>query len=190
MAVTIFSPYEPKATNRFIFYIDELLGIPSYLIKATTLPAIDNGEIKINYINHNFKVKSLSTWQDIDLTLYDPVDPSAAKKVRNWVIQHHMSTLGIDGYAFGFNPFPNQDGLLGVLGDLLGGIAPANIIDSPLGYKKNVAIKYVDPKGKEFEGWKIMGAYIKTSNWGELDWSRGDALEIKLTLAYDYAVLL
>ena len=97
MAATMFTPFEPKATNRFIFYID---GIASYLIKATDLPSIDNGEIVIDYINTDFKVKGKSRWQDITITLYDPVDPTGAKMVHEWIEKTHKSTNGVDGFAF------------------------------------------------------------------------------------------
>ena len=56
MPAMMFTPFEPKATNRFIFYID---GIESYLIKSTDTPSYDTGEIVIDYINVDFKVKSV-----------------------------------------------------------------------------------------------------------------------------------
>ena len=156
MAATMFTPFEPKATNRFVFYID---GIESYLIKATNLPNLDNGEIVIDYINVDFKVKGKSRWQDITVTLYDPVDPTAAQMVHDWIDLTHKSDNGVDGFAF-------DD------------------------YKKDIDIKYVDPKGSEFQGWKLYGAFIGASNWGDLDWSTDDALQIELTLKYDYARLI
>jgi hypothetical protein len=155
MAKTTFTPFEPKATNRFIFYID---GIASYLIKATDLPNIDNGEIVIDYINVDFKVKGKSRWQDINITLYDPVDPTGAEMVHNWINLIHNSDDGKDGFAF-------DD------------------------YKKDIIFKYVDPKGNEFEEWKLYGAFIGSSNWGSMDWANGDAVEIQLGIKYDYAIL-
>lgn len=193
MAVAMFRPFEPKAKNRFVFYIN---GIPSYIIKATNLPSQENGEMKIRYLNTSFKVKSLTDWGDLDVTLYDPIEDSGAAAVRNWVMQHHLAIFGLDGYAFGFNPLPtgNSGGVLGQVGEVLGGIlggqVPGGVIGSPLGYKKNIEIKYLDPGGKEIQGWKIFGAYIGNANWGDLDWSQGEALEIKLTIKYDYAQLL
>lgn len=157
MPAMMFTPFEPKAKFRFVFYID---GIESYLIKQTDLPNLENENIVIDYINVNFKVKGRSNWNDINMTLYDPVDPTGAAMVHDWIDKTHKSDNGVDGFAF-------DD------------------------YKKQVSIKYVNPKGSEFQEWKIFGAFIKTSNWGEVDWSSTtDPITIQLTLSYDYARLI
>jgi hypothetical protein len=153
MAATMFTPFEPKTNNRFILYID---GIESYLINTTSLPSIENGEIKIEYINVDFKVKSKSTWSNIDITMYDPIDPTGAAMVHDWLDIHHKSDNGVDGYAF----------------------------DE---YKKDIDLKYLDPKGQEFQGWKIYGAFMTSANWGSMDWAGGDSVSIDVSLAYDYA---
>ncbi len=93
----IFTPFEPKVAFRFLLSID---GIPAYLMKASSMPSLDNGEIVIDYINTDFKVKGKSRWQDITITLYDPVDPSAALAVHDWIKVHHDSESGEDGFAF------------------------------------------------------------------------------------------
>lgn len=93
----IFTPFEPKVAFRFLLTID---GIPSYLLKASDMPTLDNGEIVIDYVNTDFKVKGKSRWQDITVTLYDPVTPSGAQAVHDWIKMHHNSESGIDGMAF------------------------------------------------------------------------------------------
>jgi hypothetical protein len=93
----IFTPFEPKVSFRFMLFI---AGIPHYLCKTATMPSIENGEIAIDYINTDFYVKGKSRWNTIDVTLYDPVSPSAAALVHDWLLDHHNSSTGIDGYAF------------------------------------------------------------------------------------------
>jgi len=91
-----FTAYEPKVSNRFIMYVD---GIPSYLIKAASRPSIDQGEIVLDHINIERKIKGKSRWQDVTITLYDPVVPSGAQAVMEWVRLHHESVTGRDGYS-------------------------------------------------------------------------------------------
>ena len=93
----IFTPFEPKVAFRYTLNID---GIPGFLCKASGMPKIDNGEIIIDYINTDFKVKGKSRWQDISVTLYDPVTPSGAQAVHDWIKIHHDSESGEDGFAF------------------------------------------------------------------------------------------
>ena len=91
-----YTAYEPKMANRFIMYIE---GIPAYLIKAASRPSIDQGEVILDHINVERKLKGKSRWQDVTVTLYDPVVPSGAQAVMEWVRLHHESVTGRDGFA-------------------------------------------------------------------------------------------
>ena len=44
-------------------------------------------------------VAGKGTWQAIEMTLYDPIVPSAAQAVMEWVRLSHESVTGRDGYA-------------------------------------------------------------------------------------------
>ena len=56
-------------------------------------------------------------------------------------------------------------------------------------YKKNITFNLVDPVGAVIEEWELKGAFIQSANFGDLDFSVSDPVEISLTLKYDYAVL-
>jgi hypothetical protein len=88
--------WEPKRQNQFIM---ELNGIPAYLIKTSDKPSIANGEITLDHIHLKRYVKGKSEWSTIGITLYDPIVPSAAQAVMDWVRDHHESATGRDGYS-------------------------------------------------------------------------------------------
>ena len=92
----MFTPFEPKLKNRFIFQID---GIPAYIIKTAARPSIEFEEVEINHMNVKRYVKGKGAWAEISLTLYDPVVPSAAQAVMEWVRLSHESVTGRDGYS-------------------------------------------------------------------------------------------
>jgi hypothetical protein len=56
-------------------------------------------------------------------------------------------------------------------------------------YKKNFDIFVLGPVGDKVENWSIKGAYIKTAQFGDMDWSTETPVEISLTLGVDYCVL-
>jgi hypothetical protein len=57
-------------------------------------------------------------------------------------------------------------------------------------YKKDVVLNVLGPVGDVVSEWVIKGAYAKTANFGEYDWSSGEtAASISLTIAMDYCVL-
>ena len=110
-----FTAFEPKVQNRFIMYMD---GIPSYIVKEVGDISIEQGEIKLNHINVYRKVKGRAVWSDIQMTLFDPITPSGAQAVMEWVRLHHESVTGRDGYS----DFYKKDltfNVLGPVGDVV-----------------------------------------------------------------------
>lgn len=88
--------WEPKKQHQFIMVVE---GIPAYIIKSSAKPSIDNSEVVLDHINVQRYVKGKSTWSEIDVTLYDPIVPSGAQAVMEWVRLHHESATGRDGYS-------------------------------------------------------------------------------------------
>jgi len=91
-----FTPFEPKVANRFVMEID---GIPAYLVKTMERPTISFESITLDHINVKRYVKGKATWAPINVTLYDPIVPSGAQSVMEWVRLHHESVTGRDGYS-------------------------------------------------------------------------------------------
>ena len=104
-----FTAFEPKVKNRFIMYVD---GIPSYVIKKIGPVSVEMGEIKLNHINVYRKIKGRAAWADIEMTLFDPITPSGAQAVMEWVRLYHESVTGRDGYS----DFYKKDVTINVLG--------------------------------------------------------------------------
>ena len=111
----MFTPFEPKTQNRFIMYIE---GIPAFTIKAMARPTITFDEVVLEHINVKRYVKGKGAWQPLEITLYDPIVPSASQAVMDWVRQHHESVTGRQGYS----DFYKKDitfNLLGPVGDII-----------------------------------------------------------------------
>ena len=150
-----FTAFEPKVQNRFIMYVD---GIPAYIIKGVNGLGFEQGEIVLNHINVYRKVKGKLRWSDVTLTLFDPITPSGAQAVMEWVRLHHESVTGRDGYS-----------------DF---------------YKKDVTIDIVGPVGDIVSEWVLKGAFVKTADFGELNFDNDStAQNISLTLGMDYCIL-
>ena len=91
-----YTNFEPKMKNR---YVMEIENIPSYLVKAANRPSIQFEPIVLDHINVKRKLKGKGDWQDVTITLYDPIVPSAAQAVMDWIRLGHESITGRDGYA-------------------------------------------------------------------------------------------
>jgi hypothetical protein len=108
-----YTNFEPKMKNRFIMEID---GIQSYLIKTANRPSISFEVVTLDHINVKRKLKGKGEWQDIEITLFDPIVPSGAQQVMEWVRLSHESITGRDGYA-DFYKKDVQIEMLGPVGD-------------------------------------------------------------------------
>jgi hypothetical protein len=149
-----YTNFEPKLANRFIMEID---GIPSFMIKTANRPKIESEVVELDHINLKRKIKGKSNWTDITITLYDPIVPSGAQSVMEWIRSSHESITGRDGYA-----------------DF---------------YKKNIDFYMLGPVGDKVEQWKLVGAFISSAEFGDVDWSSNEPVMITLTITYDYAIL-
>lgn len=149
-----FTSFEPKVQNRFIMYMD---GIPSFIIKKINRPQFESGDVPLDHINVVRNLKGKVRWGEFTMTLYDPIVPSGAQAVMEWVRVSHNSVTGRDGYA-----------------DV---------------YKRDLQFEVLGPQGDIVEEWILKGAFIKSAQFGDMDWSVETQVEINLTLKIDYAIL-
>jgi len=110
-----FTAFEPKQANRIILYMD---GIPSFIVKGVSAVSLTQGEVILNHINVQRKVKGKTVWNDITMTLFDPITPSGAQAVMEWVRLHHESVTGRDGYSDFYKKDLRLD-VLGPVGDIV-----------------------------------------------------------------------
>jgi len=111
----MFTAFEPKVKNRFIMRIAD---IPAYMIKMATRPSITFDVITLDHINIKRKVQGKGEWNDINITLYEPIVPSAAQAVMEWVRLSHESLTGRRGYSDFYKKDISLE-LLGPVGDVV-----------------------------------------------------------------------
>jgi hypothetical protein len=95
-------PYEPKKKNRFILRFPSELGINEWFVETTNRPKITIGSIDIPFLNTKRYVAGKYEWGTIGVTLRDPIGPSAAQAMMEWVRLHAESVTGRMGYAAGY----------------------------------------------------------------------------------------
>ena len=87
---------EPKRQFRWVMAIE---GIDAFIIKTATRPNISIEEVEIPYINHKRFIAGKSSFETLSVTLHDPIAPSGAQQVMEWVRTHFESVSGRAGYA-------------------------------------------------------------------------------------------
>ena len=88
--------FEPKRQFRWVFAIE---GIDAFLMKSAARPTISTNEVEMPFINHTRYLAGRTTFGTMGVTLYDPIAPSGAQQVMEWVRTHFESVSGRAGYA-------------------------------------------------------------------------------------------
>ena len=146
--------YEPKRKFRWVLQVD---GIDAFVCKTASRPQQTFEETVVDFINTNRYLAGKMAYATMSISLNDPIAPSAAQKVMEWVRDCYEVLTGRMGYA--------------------------------TMYKRDFALKLLDPQGAVVEHWDIRGAWLQDSNFGDLDYSSSDIAEIQLGVRYDVAVL-
>ena len=112
--------FTPKVSNRFVLTVN---GIQSYLVKKVTRPSVTFGEIVLDHINTKRKLQGKADWNDVTMTLYDPIIPSGAQEVMDWVLLGYNPSTGQAGYPVEYKKDVTIDGL-----DPAGGICESWVL--------------------------------------------------------------
>jgi len=160
---------DPK--RQFRFYV-EFQGISApqggatlWYAKSVGKPGFTVENIQHNYLNHVFKYPGKVTWQDISITLVDPVDPDMAATLSDILVQ--------SGYS------PPTDATT----DSMGTISKAKAA----GALGTVIITQIDSNGNELEKWTLWNSFITEVKYGELAYGTDDLTEMTVGIAYDWA---
>jgi len=88
--------WEPLAKRRFVFAIE---GIDAFIIKTAARPSVTTAEVMIPWINSTRYVAGKTTFGTLSVTLHDPIAPSGAQQVMEWMRLCFESVSGRSGYA-------------------------------------------------------------------------------------------
>lgn len=95
-------PYEPKRQNRFIMRFPSSLGINEWFVESAKRPSIKIKETEIPFLNTSTYVAGRFNWDAITVKLRDPIGPSAAQAIMEWIRLCAESVTGRMGYAAGY----------------------------------------------------------------------------------------
>jgi hypothetical protein len=94
--------YEPLRKNRWLLRFPADLGIQEWWCKSASRPKITQEGKAIEFLNTETYVLGRYKWETIQVTLRDPIGPSASQAVMEWVRLHSESVTGRQCYAAGY----------------------------------------------------------------------------------------
>jgi len=88
--------FEPKRKFRWVLAIE---GIDAFLVKTASRPTVEISPQEIHWINTVRYVAGKTKFSTMSITLHDPIAPSGAQQVMEWIRVHYESVSGRAGYA-------------------------------------------------------------------------------------------
>lgn len=74
-------------------------GVDAYLLKTAARPTVTTDEIELPFINSRRYLAGLTKFGTMAVTLHDPIAPSGAQQIMEWIRLHYESVSGRAGYA-------------------------------------------------------------------------------------------
>ena len=178
---------EPKRAYRFIVEIPGLDNASWYASKVGK-PGFSISESEHTFLNHKFYYPGRVEWEEISLTLVDPITPDATDQLMRMlgITTKRGSAGNYDGTAEMGSRYPDT------YEEAAGTTITKEAATSTLG---QINIKQIsggsagDPTTTIVEEWVLKRAWVKSVDFGELDYTSDDLINIELTIRYDWAVI-
>ena len=161
---------EPKRKFRYLLYF---AGMPQFIAKTVSKPSFSVGTSEHSFLQHNFNFPGRVTWQDVNITIVDPIQPDSTATLYN--------ILSTAGYVLPTDV--NQEDGSGkrtiTKEDMVNALGPVVQIDT------------IGSGGAQdvIESWILKNPQITSVNFDTLDYSSDELLNIQITLKYDWATL-
>ena len=159
---------EPKRKFRWLLYF---AGAPQFIIKSVTKPSFQVGSTSHQFLQHTFNFPGRVTWQDVSLTIVDPVNPDAAQTLYNM--------LKSFGYELPTDVLASPAGKRTI---------SKNDMVTTLGEFKIEQISQ-NSSSEVIESWILKNPQITSVSFDGLDYTSDEALNIQIGIKYDWATL-
>lgn len=161
---------EPKRNHRwFVRFGGNSLPNLTYALKKVDKPKNKIGETTHKFLNHEFYYPGRLVWEPINMTFASVTEPDATSLI-------DLVTI-LAGYGVPNAMNPNSQ--LSTIGK--------NKFNNAIG--STIDIAQVDANGEEIETWKLNNPFFTNIQYGTLDYSNEDIVEISTTVRYDWARL-
>jgi len=132
--------------------------------KTVNVPSFDISEATHDYFDNKYYFPGRVTWSDVEVTLVDPVSPSAVS-LTNMIIEKA-------GYNIPTKPGPKET------------MSKLKSTTNGLG---DVVLDLLDVDGNVKESWTLKNAFIKAAKFGDMDYTNDELRTVSLTIKYDWA---
>jgi len=138
-----------------------------YWAKSIDKPTAEVSSTSYQLINHKFNFPGVVTWQPVRIVVVDD-------SIRTGQIYEFLKKSGYNNPGFGGGAVPNVDG----------------IKKEGFDGSNDIIFNQLDPDGFALETWTLHNSIITSIDFGRLDYSSDDLVELTIQITYDFAELV
>jgi len=154
---------EPKRQFRF-----KILGTDTWWwAKSIDKPTVEVSSNSYQLINHKFNFPGVVTWQPVTITVVDD-------SVRTGEIYKYLTNSGYNNPGFGGVSIPRVDG----------------IKKEGFNGNDNIIFYQLGSGGAPLEVWTLHNSMITNIDFGKLDYSSDELVQLTIQITYDFAQLI
>ena len=162
---------DPKRIFRFKVQLGALGEGVVWYAKTIQKPEMTiSADATHKFLGHTFKYPGSVTWNDIEMTLVDPIGEDAATKL--------LEIVEKAGYVYPRPEYEQEVGLR-AFETISKGKAKAAL--------EAVVIQQLDSDGEVVESWRLHNPFINKVGFGDLSYEDEALSEISIGLTYDWA---
>lgn len=154
---------DPKRRHLFKVNFGNADYIEPYYLKTCTKPSQTINATEHDYLNHKYYYPGKAIWNDVSMTFIDLEGGTAVG------LKSLLSSIGYQTPA-------DQ-------GDDGGGLSKEKVLDE-IG---RITIQQLNEKNEVVDSWTLHNPFPIEINYGELDYSSDETVEVSVTWKYDYA---
>lgn len=160
---------EPKRSFKFLLYFN---GMPQFVAKSVTKPNFQISTTQHQFLQHQFNFPGKVTWQPINITIVDPIQPDSAQSLYNIIANA--------GYVLPDDVTQGPQGLKT--------ISKQDMV-TQLGNR--IQIDQIGPLGANDvkERWHLNNPILTSVTFGDLNYEQDTILNITIGITYDWADL-
>jgi len=172
---------EPKRNFRWRVTMDNIsnyqgvTGKAVWWAKTVDTPSYTVTDVTHSFFDNEYKFPGRVQWQDVNMTLVDPISPNAVFITNQIILDSGYSVKSLDQ----FNGSAPRTGAFG----------PTSITKS--GANAAVGVVTIDifaGNGSVVESWQMNNPFITSVKFSSLDYTNDDMRTIDLTWKYDWAI--
>ena len=165
--------FEPKRGFRFLIEFTPP-GAPTslkYVAKAVDRPSYNITSTPHAFFNHTFYYPGRVTWNTLQLTLVDAVEPNTSKVLYDYLLNTCIA-----------NPTDLNDAINTTITKATATAALGKLVI------KEMITDGSSPSAQEGGKWELVNAFATDVNFGSHSYDSEELIDVTLTIQYDWAV--